>query len=153
MSNKLIKLNKTQILSYQKNRPPYLMVDYISKLIPEKISIGSKNLKRNEWFFKVHWKNDPNMPGMLQIESLVQTAALAILYKKENRGKAMYLVSADQIRFFSKVKPNCKLTIKTRIISWKRGIALCYGESFVNKMKVCSANFTLVLPEKILKVK
>ena len=28
--------------------------------------------------FKVHWPNDPNMPGMLQIESLVQMCALAI---------------------------------------------------------------------------
>jgi 3-hydroxymyristoyl/3-hydroxydecanoyl-(acyl carrier protein) dehydratase len=28
----------------------------------------------DEWFFKVHWPNDPNMPGMLQIEALVQMA-------------------------------------------------------------------------------
>ena len=38
-----------------------------------------KDLKKDEWFFKVHWKNDPNMPGMLQIEALVQMSALAIL--------------------------------------------------------------------------
>ena len=38
--------------------------------------------------FKVHWKNDPNVPGMLQIESLVQMAALAILSLPGNKGKS-----------------------------------------------------------------
>ena len=32
---------------------------------------GFKEFKKDEWFFKVHWPSDPNVPGMLQIESLV----------------------------------------------------------------------------------
>ena len=89
MKNK--KLNKTEIKRFQQNRYPYLMVDFITKFIPGEISEGYKDLDNNEWFFKVHWPKDPNMPGMLQIEALVQTAALAILTLPQNKGKTMYL--------------------------------------------------------------
>ena len=68
-------LDKKKILEYQQNEPPYLMIDYAEEVIPGVSSKGYKDLKDDEWFFKVHWKNDPNMPGMLQIESLVQMSA------------------------------------------------------------------------------
>ena len=72
-----LKLDKNQIYEYQQNREPYLLIDEATEVIPGKSAKGFKILKNNEWFFKVHWPNDPNMPGMLQIESLVQMSALA----------------------------------------------------------------------------
>ena len=65
-------LDKKDILDYQQNRPPYLMIDFVEEVIPGKYSRGYKDLKKDEWFFKVHWPSDPNMPGFLQIEALVQ---------------------------------------------------------------------------------
>ena len=43
----MIKLNKKQILNIQKNKPPYLMMDYATKIIPGKSSEGYKILKPN----------------------------------------------------------------------------------------------------------
>ena len=40
---------------------------------------------------------DPNMPGMLQIESLVQMAALTVLTLPKNEGKLVYLVSTTDL--------------------------------------------------------
>ena len=97
-----IKLNLEQIKEYQQNRHPYLFVDYIEKLVPGKISNGYKILSKDEWFFKVHWPGDPNMPGMLQVESLVQTSALALTTLPNNKGKLVYLISADKLRFIKK---------------------------------------------------
>ena len=74
-----IVLDKKGICEYQQNRDPYLLIDFASEVIPGKSAKGYKDLKRDEWFFKVHWEGDPNMPGMLQIEALVQMAALSIL--------------------------------------------------------------------------
>jgi len=62
---KSFKLNKNKILEYQQNKPPYLMIDYATEVIPGVSAKGYKELQENEWFFKVHWQNDPNMPGML----------------------------------------------------------------------------------------
>jgi 3-hydroxyacyl-[acyl-carrier-protein] dehydratase len=53
------------------------MIDYATEIIPGVSAKGYKDFKNDEWFFKVHWPNDPNMPGMLQIEALVQMSALS----------------------------------------------------------------------------
>ena len=47
-------LNKTKILEYQKNRDPYLMIDFADEVIPGKSSRGYKDLNINDWIFKVH---------------------------------------------------------------------------------------------------
>ena len=150
---KFLKLNFKQIKQYQQNREPYLMVDYISKCIPGKICEGFKDLKKNEWFFKVHWPSDPNMPGMLQIEALVQTAALAILTLPKNKGKVMYLTSANNLKFSKKITPNNRLYLKTKIISFRRGLAICEGFGIVNNKEACRAEFNLILPDEIAKYK
>ena len=147
-----MRLNKEQILEYQQNRPPYLMIDMVENLKPGVSCDGYKDLNQDEWFFKVHWKNDPNMPGMLQIESLVQMSALSILTLDGNKGKTMYLVNANQLRFFKKILPGDRLHIKTTIDSFKRGVAICSGEGRVEDNIVCKANFTLVLKDKIIKI-
>ena len=97
--NQNITLDKAQILEYQKNKPPYLMIDEATEIIPGLSAKGFKYLNEDEWFFKVHWPNDPNMPGFLQIEALVQMCSLSILTLPGNKGKIMYLVSANNLKF------------------------------------------------------
>ena len=112
--NKLI-LDKKMICEYQQNRDPYLFIDYATEIVPGKSAKGYKVLNEDEWFFKVHWPNDPNMPGMLQIEALVQMSALSILTLPGNKGKIMYLVSVNKVRLIKKIVPNTKLFIETSI--------------------------------------
>ena len=72
-----ITLNKKDILEFQQNRDPYLFVDVATEIIPGVSSKGYRIFNEDEWFFKVHWEKDPNVPGMLQIESLVQMSSLS----------------------------------------------------------------------------
>ena len=146
-----MKLDKKKILEYQQNRSPYLMIDFAEKIVPGKSAIGYKDLKEDEWFFKVHWPGDPNMPGMLQIESLVQMCALSILCLPGNKGKVMYLTSANNLKFIKKILPGCRLYIETKVRSFKRGLAICEGVGLVEKKIVCKAEFNLILPEEIKK--
>jgi len=146
-----MKLDKEKILEYQQNRSPYLMIDFVEKIVPGKSAIGYKDLKEDEWFFKVHWPGDPNMPGMLQIESLVQMCALSILCLPGNKGKVMYLTSANNLKFIKKILPGSRLYIETKVRSFKRGLAICEGVGLVEKKIVCKAEFNLILPEEIKK--
>tara|TARA_B100000686_G_C16383226_1_gene758612 strand:+ start:197 stop:652 length:456 start_codon:yes stop_codon:yes gene_type:complete len=147
----MIKLNKKEILKYQKNRDPYLMIDEATSVIPGKSAKGYKDLTKDEWFFKVHWPEDPNMPGMLQIEALVQMCALSILSLPGNKGKLMYLTSASNLKFIKKIVPNTRLYIETKILSFKRGLATCEGVGYVNNEMACKASFNLILPGEIKK--
>ncbi len=144
-------LDKKKILEFQQNREPYLMIDYATEVIPGKKSFGYKDLKTNEWFFKVHWPTDPNMPGFLQIEALVQMSSLSILTLPGNKGKIMYLVSANNLKFINKVVPNDRLFLETLVKSYKRGLATCEGVGIVKDKIVCKADFTIILPEEVKK--
>ena len=144
-----MKLNKKEILEYQQNRAPYLMIDFAEEIIPGKSAKGYKDLKEDEWFFKVHWPKDPNMPGMLQIESLVQMCALSLLTMPGNKGKLVYLISADKIKLKRKIIPNDRLFIETKVISYNRGVAKCEGKGIVNNKIACSAEFGVVMPHVI----
>ena len=147
----MMKLNKEQILEYQQNRPPYLMIDFAEEVIPGKSAKGYKDFKEDEWFFKVHWPRDPNVPGMLQIEALVQMSALSILSLPGNKGKVMYLTSANNIKFIKKIIPNKRLYIETKVKNFKRGLAICEGLGLIEKQIACKAEFNLILPEEIKK--
>ena len=144
-----INKDKKQIYEYQKNREPYLMIDHASEVIPGVSAKGYKDLTASEWFFKVHWPNDPNVPGMLQIEALVQMSSLSILTLPNNKGKIMYLVAANNLKFIKKIVPDCRFHINTKIKSYKRGLAICKGEGLVNDKIVCSADFKLILPDEL----
>ena len=65
-----MKLNKEEIIKIQKIGD-YLMIDEVTNVSPGVSSEGYKYLN-GDWFFKVHFPGDPNMPGMLQIEALMQ---------------------------------------------------------------------------------
>ena len=147
----MMKLNKEQILEYQQNRPPYLMIDFAEEVVPGKSAKGYKDFKEDEWFFKVHWPRDPNVPGMLQIEALVQMSALSILSLPGNKGKVMYLTSANNIKFIKKIIPNKRLYIETKVKNFKRGLAICEGLGLIEKQIACKAEFNLILPEEIKK--
>ena len=146
-----MKFNKEQILEYQQNRPPYLMIDFAEEVVPGKSAKGYKDFKEDEWFFKVHWPRDPNVPGMLQIEALVQMSALSILSLPGNKGKVMYLTSANNIKFIKKIIPNKRLYIETKVKNFKRGLAICEGLGLIEKQIACKAEFNLILPEEIKK--
>ena len=89
------------------------------------------------------------MPGMLQIESLVQMSAVSLLTMPGNKGKLVYLISADKIKLKKKIVPRDRLIIESRINSYKRGIAKCQGEGKVDNKIACSAEFEVVLPHVI----
>ena len=142
-------LDKNAILEYQRNRPPYLMVDYVTEVIPGVSANGYKDLTDEDWFFKCHFPGDPNMPGMLQTEALIQMSALIIQTMPGNKRKTLYLVDSNNLKFFKKILPGDKLNIFSKLISSNRGLFKFDAEGFVENQKACKASFTLVIPGSI----
>ena len=63
----------------------------------------------------------------------------------------MYLGSANNLKFIKKIVPNDRLYIETKILSYKRGLAICEGIGLVQEKMVCKAEFSLILPDEIKK--
>lgn len=77
MTENMIYIDHTNINKYLKNTAPYVFVDK-AEIIPGKSGRGIKLFTNNEWFFKCHFEDEPIVPGVFQLECIMQTAALAI---------------------------------------------------------------------------
>ncbi|MDQ0297856.1 3-hydroxyacyl-[acyl-carrier-protein] dehydratase [Salibacterium salarium] len=98
------------------HRYPFLLIDQITEVEEGKRAVGLKNVSVNEEFFNGHFPDYPVMPGVLIIEALAQTGAVAILKKEENKGKLALFAGVENCRFKSQVKPGDQLTLETEIV-------------------------------------
>lgn len=139
-------LNYTELLEYQPNRYPFLMIDYVDQVIPGKSAKGYKNLTWNEWYFPVHFPGGPNMPGALQLEALAQMFTVAITTLPGNKGRVTHALS-HTVRFRKEVLPGQKFVIETEVLSWKRGIAKGRGVGYTDNEVACEAEMLITIPE------
>ena len=148
--NKSFSLNAQELQDFQPNRYPFLMIDHVSKVIPGKIANGYKNFTNNEWFFPVHFKGHPNVPGVLMLEAMAQMLTVAITTLPGNRGKITHAIS-HEVNFKKEIHPGQKLIIETKVDSWKRGLCNGYGKGSVNGEIVCEAKMLITIPEELSK--
>ena len=127
-------LNKKEIKRIIPQREPFLMIDEIEDYIPGESATAYKNVEISEWYFKGHFPENPIMPGVLIVESLAQTGAVAILSLEENKGKNALFGGIDKMKFKKTVVPGDRLKLEVKIIKKKgpigvgEGIATCEGK-------------------------
>ena len=80
-------LSSVQIAEILPHRYPFALVDRVLDYEPGQWAIGRKCVTRNEEFFNGHFPAQPVMPGVLLLEALAQTGAVAALSLPENKGK------------------------------------------------------------------
>jgi len=142
-----MRLDRDAILNIQRNRGEYLLIDVAEDVVPGVSARGYKEMSPGLFFFPCHFPGDPTVPGLLQVEAIVQMAALALLTLDGHAGKVCYLTSADTLRFKRKVVPGDRFDIDTRVVAFKRGIAVCEGVGTVAGERACRADFRLVMPD------
>jgi 3-hydroxyacyl-[acyl-carrier-protein] dehydratase len=131
----------------QQNRYPILFVDKISEVVPGDYAIGHKNFSYNEWYFPSHYEDDPNVPGFIQVEALVQVFLMTFLTMPQYKGMKTSFVSIDRVKFRKKIIPGDRLDIKASLKSFKRGLAVGSVVSSVNGIDAASAEFVVCIPE------
>ena len=98
-------LDIKQIMEIIPQRPPFLMIDKVEEYVPGESCTAYKNVCINEPHFEGHFPGNPIMPGVLIVEALAQTGAVAILSKEENKGRNALFGGFDKLRFKKQVVP------------------------------------------------
>lgn len=126
-------LDVNDIMKLLPHRYPFLLVDRVVEIEPEKKIVGIKNVTINEPFFPGHFPGHPVMPGVLIVEAMAQTAALLVYSSsEENKGKITYFVGIDNTKFRKPVVPGDQLTLELEVIGCRRGIYTFAGKAYVD---------------------
>ena len=145
-------LSCEELPEYIKNRPPLLMIKdaYVK---PGKEAYSERTLEADEWFFECHFPGNPMVPGVLQLESMFNTAALPIKILEGNKDKTTNISRVKDVQFLRHILPGEKIRIETRIDRYRRGVASVAGRILVDDTVCCAADFVLVVLDDILEVK
>lgn len=127
------------------HRHPFLLIDCVEELEPGVGAVGYKSVTYNEPFFAGHFPQEPVMPGVLTVEALAQTGAVAILSLEENKGKTAYFGGMNNVKFKKKVVPGDRLRLECKIIKRKGPVGIGSAVATVDGKVAVSAELTFMI--------
>ena len=104
-------LDKAGIEEILPHRDPFLLIDEVTVLEPGSRVVARKAVHADEWYLAGHFPGRPIMPGVLIVEAMAQTGAVAVLADETNRGKLALFAGIDDVRFKRIVEPGDELEL------------------------------------------
>ena len=129
------------------HRHPFLLVDYIEDYEPGEYAVGYKCVTYREDFFAGHFPEEPVMPGVLILEALAQTGAVAALSLPENKGKLALFGGIKNARFRKQVTPGDVLTLHCELVQQHGAVGVGKASAWVDGKCAATAELTFVLTE------
>ena len=105
-------LSRTEIEAILPHREPFLLIDEVLELEPGERVVARKQVRGDEWYLAGHFPGRPVMPGVLIVEGMAQTGAVAVLSQEENRGRLALFAGIDDVRFKRIVEPGDELVFE-----------------------------------------
>lgn len=124
-------LDIKQIMAIIPHRYPILMIDRIIEIEPGQRAVGIKNVSGNEPFFQGHYPGTPIMPGVLILEALAQTGAVALMSMEAFQGKVPLFAGLGDTRFRKPVMPGDQLRLEVEITKMRGPLGIGTGRAFV----------------------
>ena len=137
-----------EIMSIIPHRYPFLLIDKVIEMEEGKSCTAIKNVTMNEPFFQGHFPGEPVMPGVLIIEALAQTGAVAMLSSIKNPDcniEIAFFGGIDKAKFRGKVTPGDTLRLEVEMIKIKRNAGIGKGIAYVDGKKVAEGELTFMI--------
>ncbi len=138
-------LGSKEIQQIIPHRWPFLLVDKIIDLKPGEEAVGIKNVTSDEFFFQGHFPGYPIFPGVLIVEALAQTGAVAILSLSENKGKIVLFAGVDGFRFRKPVLPGDTMRLEVRLTKVRGPVGKGTAKATVEDKIVAEGELTFAL--------
>ncbi len=138
-------LDYTAIERILPHRYPFLLVDRITELEPDKRIVGIKNVTLNERYLSVEQNGTPALPPTILTEAIAQVGAILILSKAENRERLIYFMSIERVRYRRPVYPGDVVEIEARVKRLRSRMGQLEGVARVDGQVVAEGAMTFAL--------
>jgi 3-hydroxyacyl-[acyl-carrier-protein] dehydratase len=140
-------LTSDQIQEILPHRYPFLLLDRVTDYAPGKFARAIKCVSVNEPFFQGHFPGKSVMPGVLILEALAQTGAIALLSEPDNIGKLALFGGVKNARFRTPVTPGDVLELECTLTRRFGAVGLGAATAAVGGVVVCSAELSFAVVE------
>ena len=140
-------LTAAEIETILPHRYPFALVDKILDYTPGQWARGIKCVSRDEAFFQGHFPQHPVMPGVLILEALAQTGAVAALSLPENRGKLALFGGIKNARFRRQVVPGDVLTLECELTEQHGPVGIGRATAWVDGERAVNAELMFVITD------
>lgn len=143
-----MELDVREIQKVIPHRFPFLLIDKIVDLEPNKRLVAVKNVSVNEHFFAGHFPDEKVMPGVLIIEAMAQAGCVYFYYSKNMQGKDLiYYLAKVSAKFVAPVRPGDQLRIEVTGIKLMSKAGFLRTKAFVKDTPVAEAEIGFGIKE------
>jgi 3-hydroxyacyl-[acyl-carrier-protein] dehydratase len=135
-------LDQRTIQQILPHRYPFLLVDRITEIEPDKRIVGIKSVSLNERYLSHRAGGPPAVPPTILTECVAQVGAILILSKPENRDKIPLFVGIERVRYRRPVCPGDVVEIEARVKRLRSRMGQLYGFARVNGRVVLDGAMT-----------
>lgn len=121
----------------------FSLIDKITEIDSGKSLTAIKNLSLAEEYLQDHFPGFPVMPGVLQVEALVQSCAWLMRVSEDFRYSTVLLQEAKAVKFNSFVKPGDTMLIHVQVQKQNADLWTFKASAEVGETTVISARLTL----------
>jgi len=142
-------MEQDEIQALLPHRYPFLLVDRVLELDPDRRIVGIKNVTVNEPFFQGHFPGRPVMPGVLILEAMAQVGGL-LAFKSLGAASrpVVYLTGVDGAKFRKPVVPGDRLRFEIDVLKKRSPFWKMAGKAYVETELVCEAEVTAMVTEE-----
>jgi UDP-3-O-[3-hydroxymyristoyl] N-acetylglucosamine deacetylase/3-hydroxyacyl-[acyl-carrier-protein] dehydratase len=138
-----------EIMKVLPHRYPFLLVDRVLEIEPQKRIVGIKNVTINEPFFQGHFPGHPIMPGVLIVEAMAQVGGMLLMGGITDPGsKVVYFTSLNNVKWRRPVKPGDQLRFELELLQVRGTMAKMHGVAKVDGEVVCEAEMGAMVRDK-----
>ena len=127
------------------HRFPFLLVDRITELEPDKRIVGIKNVTLNERYLARADGVEPALPPTILTEAIAQVGAIMILAKPENREKLPLFMGIERVRYRRPVHPGDVVEIEATVRRLRSRMGVLRGIGRVEGRVVIEGTMTFAL--------
>ena len=129
------------------HRYPFLLIDKVIDIVKNESATGIKNVTVNEPYFPGHFPSSPVVPGVLQIESMAQTAAVLVAKSLDisDSSTLVLLTTIDNAKFRKPVVPGDVMALSISVEKMRNKLWKFKGEVSVNSQKVSECDFSAMM--------